>query len=89
MSNSSIDNKLNEINDRNRQNPQNEPDEEENMSGFEKGRLAALNAKYEDDDEPKIKMGMMEALKKKKLRKMKMMKKTMMMIMMKIKYLIK
>lgn len=53
MSNSSIDNKLNEINDRNRQNPQNEPDEEENMSGFEKGRLAALNAKYEDDDEPK------------------------------------
>ena len=46
MSNSSIDNKLNEINDRNRQNPQNEPDEEENMSGFEKGRLAALNAKY-------------------------------------------
>ena len=53
MSNSSIDNKLNEINDRNRQDPQNEPDEEENMSGFEKGRLAALNAKYEDDDEPK------------------------------------
>ena len=44
MSNSSIDNKLNEINDRNRQNPQNEPDEEENMSEFEKGRLAALNA---------------------------------------------
>ena len=29
MSNSSIDNKLNEINDRNRQDPQNEPDEEE------------------------------------------------------------
>lgn len=57
MSNSSIDNKLNEINDRNRQNPQNEPDEEENMSGFEKGRLAALNAKYEDDDEPKNQNG--------------------------------
>ena len=57
MSNSSIDNKLNEINDRNRQNPQNEPDEEENMSGFEKGRLAALNAKYEDDDEPKKRNG--------------------------------
>ena len=38
MSNSSIDNKLNEINDRNRQNPQNEPDEEENMSGFEKSK---------------------------------------------------
>ena len=57
MSNSSIDNKLNEINDRNRQDPQNEPDEEENMSGFEKGRLAALNAKYEDDDEPKKRNG--------------------------------
>lgn len=57
MSNSSIDNKLNEINDRNRQNPQNEPDEEENMSEFEKGRLAALNAKYEDDDEPKKRNG--------------------------------
>lgn len=57
MSNSSIDNKLNEINDRNRQDPQNEPDEEENMSGFEKGRLAALNAKYEDDDEPKNQNG--------------------------------
>ena len=57
MSNSSIDNKLNEINDRTRQNPQNEPDEEENMSGFEKGRLAALNAKYEDDDEPKNQNG--------------------------------
>lgn len=57
MSNSSIDNKLNEINDRNRQNPQNEPDEEENMSGFEKGRLAALRAKYEDDDEPKKRNG--------------------------------
>lgn len=57
MSNSSIDNKLNEINDRNRQDPQNEPDEEENMSGFEKGRLAALNAKYADDDEPKNQNG--------------------------------
>ena len=61
MSNSSIDNKLNEINDRNRQDPQNEPDEEENMSGFEKGRLAALNAKYEDDDEPKKRNGNNEA----------------------------
>ena len=27
------------------------------MSGFEKGRLAALNAKYEDDDEPKNQNG--------------------------------
>lgn len=66
MSNSSIDNKLNEINDRNRQDPQNEPDEEENMSGFEKGRLAALNAKYEDDDEPKKRNGNNEGFEEEK-----------------------
>lgn len=64
MGNNQIDNKLNEINERNKQNAQEESDEkegqnsqdgsdEEGVSEFDRGRLAALRAKYDEEDEPK------------------------------------